>query len=474
MNPEPLDRKTMPKGNPQMWKLVIIGVLILLLMIPTVWISFIVHERYQRKQSVVREIAGKWGASQIVSGPVICVPYTVLATNPEYGEKMAAQNLPNEKTIPVTKYIYLAPDSLDISGIVNTVMHKRGIFKVTGYKADLKLKAKMPAAVVDNPAFLELPLKWDEAVLAFDVLDQRGVKEITGTANGNPLVFNQTQNVLSISSLPETSTLKDTFSSYQGEGREEKNIDFKMAAPLRLDSRNTSLDIAIQLSLSGTQQLNFASTALAEHVSLEGDWASPSFVGDMLPESREVGSDGFKVTWLVNKLNSGIKKVWSSDEPVLQLSNLGVNFLIMVDSYQQTTRALKYSVLFLLLTFMTFFFAETVTRQRIHPIQYLMVGFGLMIFYLLLLSISEHLAFTWAYVIAATAVVMQITLYCFSILRTRRFALRVGAMLVFLYGFLYVLLRLQDSALLIGSISLFLLLSLAMYIIRNINWYSQE
>ena len=159
---------------------------------------------------------------------------------------------------------------------------------------------------------------------------------------------------------------------------------------------------------------------------------------------------------------------------MLQLSNLGVNFLIMVDSYQQTTRALKYAVLFLILTFMTFFFAEIMANQKIHPIQYLMVGCGLLVFYLLLLSISEHIAFGYAYLIAATGVILQISLYCCSILKTRKFALQVGALLSFLYIFLYILLRLQDNALLIGSISLFILLSLAMYIIRNVNWYRSE
>ena len=475
MNPETVINTVRPKNNPQIWKLFIIGFLIALLMIPTVWISFIVNERYQRKQSVVDEIAGKWGSSQIISGPVICIPYTVQTRGSAVVNegKAIPMAVADDKMITVTKYLYLAPDSLAVSGTVNTVMHKRGIFKVTGYKAKLNLRATLNKAILDNPLYLELPLDWNAAVLAFDVFDQRGLKEISGTVNNAPLIFNQAQGVLSVSSLPETNTLKNTISGFRGDTKEQKSIDFKLASPLKVDCRNQRLDMEIQLSITGTQQLSFASTALAEKVSLDGDWPSPSFVGDMLPESRTVNTQGFQATWLANKLSSGIKKMWSSDEPTVQLSNLGVDFLIMVDSYQQTTRALKYSVLFLLLTFMTFFFAETVTNQRIHPIQYLMVGFSLMVFYLLLLSISERRTFSWAYLIAASAIVLQITLYCHSILKTRRFALQAGAMLVFLYTFLFVLLRLQDSALLIGSISLFLLLSLAMYVIRNINWYNQ-
>lgn len=466
MNNEPLSKQASSRSNQQMWKLAIIGLLILLLMIPVAWISSIIRERHQRKTSVISEIAGKWGDSQIVSGPFISVPYSVSVKNPDEDSK--------EKTIETTKYLYFAPDSLKINGKINTVMHKRGIFKVTGYKADLDLAADFAPCTLDNPAYTELPLRWDQALVSFDLDDQRGMKEITGTLNGQALVFNRSEGVLSVSSLPETNALKDTFSSYKGESKEVKSTDFKLEAKVPADCRANAVAIKIRMSMTGTQQINFASSAIKESVKLEGDWPAPSFIGDMLPDSRNVDSKGFKASWQTNNLNSGIKKVWSSDEPMLQLSNLGVNFLIMVDSYQQTTRALKYSVLFLLLTFMTFFFAEIMARQKIHPIQYLMVGCGLLVFYLLLLSISEHMAFSWSYLIAATGVILQISLYCYSILKTRKFALQVGSLLSFLYIFLYVLLRLQDSALLIGSISLFVLLSLAMYIIRNINWYGTE
>ncbi len=466
MNPEQIVKQAGNRSNQQMLKLLFIGILILILMIPVAWISGIIKERYQRKDSVVTEIAGKWGASQVVSGPFISVPYSVWDKNPDPDSK--------EKTLETTKYIYFAPAELGITGKIKTVMHKRGIFKVTGYKAELELKADFAALAIDNPAYKELPLNWEKAVVSFNLDDQRGMKEISGSLNNQPLVFNRSEGVLTVSSLPETNQLKNTLSAYKGDSKEVKESKFKLAAEVSSDLRSSATAIVINMVISGTQQLSFASSALQEKVSLEGDWQAPSFIGDMLPESRTVDNSGFKVSWRTTSLNSGIKKLWSSDEPILQLSNLGVNFLIMVDSYQQTTRALKYSVLFLLLTFMTFFFAETMARQKIHPIQYMMVGCGLLVFYLLLLSISEHLAFGWSYLIAAVGVVLQIGLYCFSILKTRKFALQVGALLTFLYVFLYVLLRLQDSALLIGSISLFVLLSVAMYIIRNVAWYSQE
>lgn len=453
-------------SNKHMWKLAFVALITLILMIPVAWISSIIRERYNRKTSVIEEIAGKWGGSQIVSGPILSIPYSVkVKSTTDDGKELITE---------VDKYIHIAPDSIRVQGKVETVMHQRGIFKVTGYKAALDIKASFAPYAVDNPAYSELPLRWNDALLCFDIDDQRGMKEIKGDANGAPLVFNRSEGVLSIISLPETTNLKDTFSAYKGDAQEKQEQNFKLEAKVPVDNRAEAITINIKTTISGTQQLNFASSALSESVNLEGDWQSPSFIGDLLPESRTVNAEGFKASWHTSNLNNGIKKTWTSDEPTLQLSNLGVNFLIMVDNYQQTTRSLKYSVLFLLLTFMTFFFAEIMTRQRIHPIQYLMVGFGLLIFYLLLLSISEHIAFAWSYLIAASGVILQISLYCYSILKTRRFALQVASLLSFLYVFLYVLLRLQDSALLIGSISLFVLLSLAMYIIRNVNWYSQD
>ena len=465
MNPDQLLKQAGAKANPQMWKLLIIGFIILILMIPAVWISSIIHERYHRKESVVQEIAGKWGASQMLSGPFVCVPYSIWQKNPDPKE---------EKPIELTKYLYLAPDSLAITGVVETVVHKRGIFRVSGYKADLDYVASIEAIELENPAYEKLPLRWDEAIIAFDLEDQRGMKQISGTLNGQEIIFNRAQDVISISSMPETQGLRDTFSGYKGEAKALKSTDMKLAAKAPGDIRQSALELKIKVQMSGTQQLNFAASALKEKVSLIGDWPAPSFVGDLLPDNRSISDEGFKVDWHTTDLNSGIKKVWSSDEPILQLSNLGVSFLIMVDSYQQSIRALKYAALFLILTFMTFFFAEIISKQKIHPIQYLMVGCGLLVFYLLLLSISEHLSFAWAYLIAAVGVVLQISLYCFSILKTRKFALQIGALLSILYIFLYVLLRLQDSALLVGSISLFILLSIAMYVIRNVNWYTQE
>lgn len=466
MNSEQSFRLPIPKLNRQLLKLVLIGFMVLLLLIPVLWISSLVSERYARKDGVIREIAGKWGAEQTVSGPFISVPYSeTIQTTDQYGKAAFSE---------LTRYIHFAPDSLQIGGKISSVLHKRGIFKVSGYQAELDLNAVFAPLPQDNPAYQKLPLRWADAVVTFDLSDQRGMKELSGRLNGQALVFNRADGVLRIAGLTDTPDPNSSFLRMKAECPPEQETDFQLAAKVPADIRSSGLALSIRMGLTGTQQLSFTTSALRETVNLAGDWPSPSFVGDLLPQSHRVDSKGFQASWQTTSLNSGIKQTWSSEEPVLRLSNLGVNFLVMVDSYQQTTRALKYSLLFLLLTFMTFFFAELSSKQKIHPIQYLMVGCALVIFYLLLLSLSEHLAFGWAYLIAAAAVLLQISLYCFSILKTRGFALKIGALLAFLYAFLYLLLRLEDSALLVGSLSLFVLLSLAMFLFRNINWYGQE
>lgn len=466
MNPEQLLRNAGSKSSLQMWKLLLIGFIALLLMLPVVWISELVHERYQRQESVAKEIAGRWGGAQLVSGPFLCIPYRVAA------ELRGADG--TTQSGELTKYLYIAPDSLRIGGKARTVTHKRGIFKVAGYQAELDLEAYFAAAEPEAPAYRNLPLRLDEARVCFDLSDQRGLKELGGSALGQPLEFSREQGVLAVSTQLDGGVGSGELRKRETEARTDTAIDFKSMARVPVEIPGTPLRLKIRAAIAGTRALNFVSSGLRESVTLAGDWPAPSFSGELLPENRSLDGTGFRAAWRTSSLNSGVKKFWLSDEPALRLSNLGVNFLVTVDSYVQSIRAVKYAVMFLLLTFLALFLAEVATRQRIHPIHYLTVGCALVVFYLLLLSLSERLAFGWAYLIAATGVILQIGLYCYGILKNRIFALRVGALLAFLYAFLYLLLRLEDSALLVGSVGLFVLLTVAMQIFRRIDWYRED
>lgn len=450
----------------QAWKLVIIGVIILVLMIPVAWLSNLIRERYERRNSVIGEIAEKWGGKQTLCGPVISVPYRTIITQTD------AAGI--SKTAVQKAYLHIAPKDLNITGKIKTESHRRGIFSVTGYKTELSLSADFPADTIDVDIPDGAELEWQNAILSFDLTDRNGLKSLQGNFDGKPLTFYQSSGAVTVSNTNESKPLNPRNLSYTPEVKETEEFSLKFEAKLPGVNQRKSSRVQLQIILTGTQKLSFLTSGISETVSLSGDWASPSFTGDLLPESRTVDNNGFTAAWHTNYLTTGNKQFWLSEGGSIKLATLGVDFLIMVDSYQQSTRTLKYSVLFLLLTFLTFFFAETVAKQRIHPIQYLMVGCSIIIFYLLLLSISEHIAFGWAYLIAASGVVLQVSLYCYSILKTRKFALQVGSLLTALYIFLYLLLRLEDSALLIGSISLFVLLGIAMYVIRNVNWYAQD
>jgi inner membrane protein len=466
MNDIPHANPLASPGSGSALKLFLIGCIILALMIPVVWISSLIHERYNRRDSVTAEIASKWGSDQFFSGPFLSVPY--------YIKVLPKENSDHETTAILTEYLNFAPQTMQISGKIQSVPQHRGIFKVTGYKADLELTAvfsdTLDAANLPHGAELD----WNHALVTFDLEDARGLKELTGSLNGQAFTFNKSVNVVRVASTDTPDNALKGRNKFTSDSDNDKERCFKFEAKAPQTGPSSPKQINIHLALTGTRQLSFLASGVQESVQLEGDWPSPSFTGDLLPDTRTVDAKGFTAAWQTNYLNTGVRQFWTSEEPTVRLSALGVNFLIMVDAYQQTTRTLKYSILFLLLTFMVFFFAETITKQRIHPIQYLMVGCSLVLFYLLLLSISEHLSFGWSYLIAALGVVLQISLYCYTILKTRKFALQVGSMLIGLYAFLYILLRLEDSALLVGSISLFVLLGIAMYAIRNVNWYGRE
>jgi len=466
MNDIPQKPALTAKNPSPAWKLGLIGIIILVLMIPVAWISTLIHERYSRRDSVISEIASKWGSAQIVSGPFISVPYPVSVKEKDFNGK--------EMTIFQTRYLHITPETLNVTGKVQSIIQHRGIFKVPGYKAELDLTSSFPANIDISGMPEGTVLDWNNAIISFDLDDERGLKELTGEMNGTPLKFKKSANIIKVSRPVETEPKLKARETYIPDSEKNKEYCFKFEAKSPMDIRTGNSQIKIHLNLTGTQKLSFLTSAITETIKLTGDWLSPSFTGDILPDNRTVDAKGFTASWKTNYLNTGNKPSWTSDEPTIRLSSLGVNFLIMVDAYQQTTRTLKYSILFLMLTFMTFFFAETITKQRIHPIQYLMVGCSLILFYLLLLSISEHIGFGWSYLIAAFGVVMQISLYCYTILKTKKFALQVGSIITGVYAFLYILLRLEDSALLVGSISLFVLLGIAMYVIRNVNWYGQE
>lgn len=207
---------------------------------------------------------------------------------------------------------------------------------------------------------------------------------------------------------------------------------------------------------------------------MAGAWKSPSFIGNFSPE-HTITDEGFEASWSILRFNRNIPDMWTDNYvDSFYDSSFGVNLVDPVDHYQQNMRSAKYAIMFIALTFVVFFFVEILTRTRIHPIQYLLVGIALILFYSLLLSISEQINFAAAYLIASVAIIGLITAYTHSIFKNKTQTGALALFLFILYLFLYVILQLEDVALLIGSIGLFIILAVIMYFSRKINWYKQE
>ena len=426
------------------FKFVVVGALVLILLIPLGMVGSLIAERERRGQEAITEVAATWGASQTLGGPVLTVPYR-LHSKDDKG-----------RVTSWTSYARFLPETLKLEGRIVPEKRHRGIFEVVVYRADLRWSGTFRRPDFSAWRIAPEDVLWNDAYAAVGVPDLRGVRSGMELAWGNRSV------------------------QFQPGGKEEGLWDSGLRAPLPDLAKDRESDIyafSFGLGINGSRHLEFLPLGKQTTVALASSWSSPSFDGAFLPESRRVSGTGFNARWNVSWFGRSYPQQWRHDEaqslaPAETVANsaFGVELLLPVDAYQKTERSVKYGVLFLLLTFLTFFLYEVFNPFSLHPIQYLLVGAALCLFYLLLLSVSEHVPFGVAYLAAATATVLLIGGYSVAILRGALRALLMTVVLGALYGYLYVLLQLEDYALLLGSIGLFVILALVMYLTRRIDW----
>ncbi len=416
-------------------RLFIIAFLTLILLIPSLMIHELIQERMERRDEATLEVSGKWGAEQVVIGPVLTLPY-------RYFLKDEKQN-----TIETVRYAHFLPEELKIDGSLAPEIRYRGIYEVILYKGQLDLNGFFASP---DPSLINLPEKdilWNEAFLALGISDMKGIREFVSIEwNGSAFPANP--------GLPNNDVI-------------QSGISIK---PL-LSQTQTQYNFHIRLDLNGSSGLLFSPVGKETLAGLKSDWTNPSFMGDFLPEERNVDNSGFTAKWKVLHLNRNFPQAWIGTQNLVGQTLFGVNLQLAVDEYQKTMRTAKYAIMFIALTFLTFFMIELLTRRVIHPIQYLLIGFALLVFYTLLLSISEYLIFAQAYWIASISIIVMITLYARSVLADNLQTLIIAGVLILLYGYLFILLQLQDYALLMGSIGLFVVLGLVMYLTRKIDWF---
>ena len=416
------------KRNPMnkvLSKAIITGILILAMLIPTFFISGLVTEREDRQEKIVAESSSRWSNAQTLSGPYIFIPYK-----------------------NISKHIIVLPKNADVNGQVTPEERDRSIYKILFYKSDIKSKGnfqiKLPKDI-DSAA-----LDFGEARICLGISDYKGIEEKVS------ITFNGIQYELS-PGLPTTEI--DTVG---------------LSAPVQLSADDLSTDKAFNydLKIKGAGQLHFLPLSGNSTFTLKSSWNNPSFDGNTLPNDNKITADGFTAKWIFNKANLPFPSILTDGGVIKKGSGFGVSILQPADHYAKTARCIKYAILFIGLTFSLFFIVEIMQKKSMHPVQYILVGLALVIFYTLLLSISEYLYFDYAYLIAAIATVSLISLYAKGHFKSWKIAGLFGLILGGLYGFNYVLISLEDTALLVGSISLFIVLAIVMYVSRKINWYN--
>jgi inner membrane protein len=441
-------------------KLISIAILILILLIPSSMLTSLVYERERYRDDAINEVSSKWGGSQTIGGPVLTIPYEVLLQDAK--GKVSAE----------TKYAHFLPEDLKVSGNLQPEVRKRGIYEVVLYNAQLQLSGYFVFPKFEELKISRDKLKLEDAFISVGIPDMRGIKE--------KIAFRWNDSTYSFSPGIVTN---DVFSS-------------GISLPLRVEA-NDKFAFSFSLNINGSKDLNFIPVGKETNVNLSSTWGNPSFTGGFLPESRQINKDGFKAAWRVLHLNRNFSQQWKGASEHLKMvttdynaydeytdvttvsrsvdiesASFGVKLLLPVDEYQKTMRSAKYNIMFIFITFLAFFFVEVLNTKRIHPIQYLLIGFAITLFYILLLSLSEHVGFNKAYLISCLCILLLISFYAKGVLGSTKLTLLISGILLILYGFFYSLLQLQDYSLLLGSIGLLLILATVMYLSKDIDWYT--
>jgi inner membrane protein len=436
-------------------KALMLVVLVLVMMAPLAMLRGLVGEREMTARAARAEIMKAWGSELTLAGPLLAVPCTRLSTPTD-------KNATTQTRQPVPFTMMVAPSMLYIETTLSTQVHSRGIFSVPLYSGEISLRggfdiprSLFPSGDLSEPALNEAaPL-----ALHISLSSQKGIVEINGSAG-----------------LPSLSFEPGSCFALTGvDGEEGAGVNARFGWPEWKDDI-VQVPFSITLVVHGGNGARFLPVAQTTRMKMESDWTSPSFQGAFLPETQTVSSKGFNAEWTVNYLSRDIPLVWELGRTRIrpQASLFGVDFFTAVDTYSLNTRAVKYAVLFLLVPFLTLFLLEVWARRRVHPVSYLLVGIGNVVFYLLLLSLSEQMAFWLAYVVAGVAVTAMLTLYARSLLGawSRSWSMGVAALLS--YVLLYAVLNAASYALLIGSVCAFAVTAFVMYATRQFDWDGQD
>ena len=426
-------------------KLIVVCMLALLMTIPSFFVGGLVDDRTKRARDVTNEISDHVGGAQTFLGPTLAIPY----------------NIPPQSPADHAKHgIYLVFPA-HASAVLKTATEERhrSLFKVPVFQADIRLDANFDLAGVPAAAPQGAELDWSRAEIVVGVSDARGaLADATLTTDAKTMTLVPAEIAENLSFGDDQNHLKLGLFGVRVADVAKPNAQFHATSTLRF---------------SGAERIAVLVYGKTTHVAAQGDWPNPGFDGGILPITRNITNSGFTAEWSVPFIARGVR----SEGPVesmagLDTTALGMSFIEVADPYQSVNRSLKYVLLFLGLVFLSYFIFEVTTGKRIHPAQYILVGIAQIIFYLLLLSLAERVGFDYGFMLAGAATVILLSANAAWIFSSRRQGVRALIVFTPLYVLIYLLLRLEDNALLVGAIASFLAVTAAMYFTRGIDWYS--
>jgi inner membrane protein len=416
-------------------KLALIAFLSLVLMIPALMIMNLIREREQRSNETINEVTALWGNEQTLTAPVLTLQVVTL---PKPGQNTSGST---------TRYVHFLPENLKITGNAEPEVRHRGIYRVVTYRSKLHVTGNFLPPDLEALKISKEEISGIDAWIEIGIPDMRGINQNIRIHWGDSV----------------SPVIPGTIS--------REIVPSGVHAPVKIDY-TTPVIFSFDVDLNGSSGLNFIPLGKETNVDLTSTWTAPRFKGAFLPDNQKVDEKGFTAHWNILQLNRNYPQQWIDNQYKVDESSFGVDLITQVDTYQKSMRSAKYAILFIVLTFLVFFFAEIMTSVRIHIFNYLLVGIALCIFYSLLTALAEYIPFTIAYLIASTVIIGMIAIYAHSLYSKKQVTLTVTMTLAALYIYLFVILQLANYSLIIGNIGLVFILGLVMYFSRKIDWYS--
>lgn len=426
-------------------KMIMVGMLTLFLLIPLSLVQSLIRERSERKNEVVFDVNESWGSEIHFYGPILKIPYKTYTETAIVDEKSRETIIQKKASI---QNAYFFPNDLENKTTVEKVDDiKRGLYNPIVFKANMKFSGSFQDVAFEKLNIKSEDILWDKATILVKTTNLKSIK------SDLKIVLNKKNYSLESKADEDNyfGTLEtETFTYKSGE-----KIDFNF-----------------NMNYNGSNSIQFIPVGKTTTSSINANWDSPSFIGSFAANdtTKEITNENFHADWKILHINRPFSQQYDNKIPDLKNYSYGVKLIETVDQYQQNERASKYGFLVIGLTFLIFFLIQTISKKSIHIFQYTMIGLALIMFYTLLISITEHSSFTIAYAIAASAVIIMLLLYSISVLKEKKFPLFICASLIILYSFIFVIIQLENYALLVGSIGLFLILGAIMYFSRKIDW----